>query len=46
MARVTIHIPKIHNCITCINSFIAHHKNDLEVNDHDGMFDFQIGPSD
>ena len=23
--------PKNHDCITCINSFIAYHKNDLEV---------------
>ena len=23
--------PKIHDCITCINSFFAYHKNDLEV---------------
>ena len=31
MTKVTIHIPKIWNCITCINSFIAYHKNDLET---------------
>ena len=31
MARISIHIPKIHDYITCINSFIAYHKNDLEV---------------
>ena len=23
--------PKNHDCITCINSFIAYHKNDLEI---------------
>jgi len=28
---MTIYIPKIHDCITCINSFIAYYKNDLEV---------------
>ena len=26
-----IHVPKNHDCITCINLFIAYHKNDLEV---------------
>jgi len=31
MARMTIHIPKIWSCITCINSFMSHHKNDLEI---------------
>ena len=28
---MTIHIPKIHDCITFTNSFIAYHKTDLEV---------------
>ena len=23
--------PKNHDCITCIHSFIAYHKNDLEI---------------
>ena len=26
-----IQVPKIHDCITCINLFIAYHKNDLEI---------------
>ena len=26
-----LQIPKNHSCITCIKSFIAHHKNDLEI---------------
>jgi len=26
-----IHVPKIHDCITYINSFIVYHKNDFEV---------------
>ena len=34
---MTIHVPQIAShasigsCITCINSFIANHKNDLEI---------------
>jgi len=28
---MTIHIPKNHSCITCINSFIVYHKNDIEI---------------
>ena len=28
---MTIYIPKIHDCITCINFFIEYHKNDLEI---------------
>ena len=31
MTRVNIYVPKIHDCITCINLPIAYHKNDLEV---------------
>ena len=31
MTRVTIHIPKIYGCITCINSFITYNKNDLKI---------------
>ena len=31
MVRMTIHIPKIWSCITCINSFIEYHKNYLEI---------------
>ena len=31
MTRVTIHVPKILDCITCINFFIAYHKNHLEI---------------
>ena len=29
--RMTIHVPKNQYCITCINLFIAYHKNDLKV---------------
>jgi len=28
---MTIRVPEIHDSITCINFFIAYHKNDLEV---------------
>ena len=28
---MTIHVSNIHDCITCINLFIAYHKNDFEV---------------
>ena len=31
MTRITNHTPKIHDCITCINSLFAYHKNDLEI---------------
>ena len=31
MTRVTIHIPKIKNCITSINSLITYHKNDFKI---------------
>ena len=31
MTRMTNHISKVHDCITCINSFIVYHKNDLEI---------------
>ena len=28
---MTIHVSNIHDCITCINLFVAYHKNDFEV---------------
>ena len=31
MTKMTIHIRKNNSCITCIKSFIAYHKNDLEI---------------
>ena len=31
MTRMTNHIPKLHDCITYIDSFIAYHKNDLDA---------------